>query len=105
MIDEGLEKTVRWYLNNKAWWMPLLTRQELEKGLVKKHDISFGKTGQLARELQKFKGIVALGREQVDLADTAACGEVILRYNPSAVINAAAYTSVDKAEEEEDLAT
>jgi dTDP-glucose 4,6-dehydratase len=25
-IDEGLEKTVRWYLDNKDWWRPLLDR-------------------------------------------------------------------------------
>lgn len=26
-LDEGLRRTVRWYLDNKAWWHPLLTRQ------------------------------------------------------------------------------
>ena len=36
MIDEGLEKTVRWYLNNKAWWMPLLTRQGVGERFGKK---------------------------------------------------------------------
>ncbi len=25
-IEEGLEHTVRWYLNNEAWWRPLLKR-------------------------------------------------------------------------------
>ena len=25
-IDEGLEKTVRWYLGNEDWWRPLLDR-------------------------------------------------------------------------------
>jgi dTDP-glucose 4,6-dehydratase len=25
-IDEGLEKTVRWYLDNEDWWRPLLNR-------------------------------------------------------------------------------
>ncbi|MDC0983393.1 dTDP-glucose 4,6-dehydratase [Amylibacter sp.] len=25
-IDEGLEKTVRWYLDNEDWWWPLLNR-------------------------------------------------------------------------------
>ena len=25
-IDEGLEKTVRWYLDNEDWWRPLLDR-------------------------------------------------------------------------------
>ena len=26
-LEEGLRKTVRWYLDNAAWWQPLLTRQ------------------------------------------------------------------------------
>ena len=26
-VEEGLERTVRWYLNNEAWWRPLLGRQ------------------------------------------------------------------------------
>ncbi len=26
-VDEGLRRTVRWYLDNKAWWQPLLDRQ------------------------------------------------------------------------------
>lgn len=25
-IEEGLEKTVRWYLDNEKWWLPLLNR-------------------------------------------------------------------------------
>ena len=25
-LDEGLRKTVRWYLDNEAWWKPLQTR-------------------------------------------------------------------------------
>ena len=23
-VEEGLERTVRWYLENEAWWRPLL---------------------------------------------------------------------------------
>jgi len=26
-VEEGLERTVRWYLDNEAWWRPLLNRQ------------------------------------------------------------------------------
>jgi dTDP-glucose 4,6-dehydratase len=26
-VEEGLRRTVRWYLDNEAWWRPLLTRQ------------------------------------------------------------------------------
>ena len=64
----------------------------------------FGKTGQVGRELQKLKGIFCLDRVKVDLVDTKACMEAITHYKPSAVINAAAYTAVDKAEEQEEIA-
>ncbi len=26
-VEEGLRRTVRWYLDNESWWRPLLTRQ------------------------------------------------------------------------------
>ena len=26
-VEEGLERTVRWYLENEEWWRPLLARQ------------------------------------------------------------------------------
>ena len=26
-VEEGLEKTVRWYLDNESWWRSLQTRQ------------------------------------------------------------------------------
>ena len=64
----------------------------------------FGKTGQVAIELQRSSDVMALGRDEVDLADPAACAAVIREHAPKAVINAAAYTAVDRAEEEEHLA-
>lgn len=60
----------------------------------------FGRTGQVARELQRFDGIMALGREEADLNDPVACAEIIAKTDADAVINAAAYTAVDKAETE-----
>ena len=65
----------------------------------------FGKTGQVATELQRLGGVVALGRDDVDLLDPAACAAAIRKHAPMAVINAAAYTTVDRAEDEEYLAT
>lgn len=65
----------------------------------------FGKTGQVASELQRLSGVMALGREDVDLSDPTACAVAIREHAPKAVINAAAYTAVDRAEEEEHLAT
>lgn len=64
----------------------------------------FGKTGQLAQELAVYDGVICLGRDQADLSHPAACAAAIRQAAPQAVINAAAYTAVDKAEEEEALA-
>lgn len=65
----------------------------------------FGKTGQVANELQRQADVLALGRDQADLSNPESCAKAILQSDASAVINAAAYTAVDKAEEEEALAT
>ena len=64
----------------------------------------FGRTGQVGIELQTYQDVRALGREEVDLSDPNACVEAIKYNQPKAVINAAAYTAVDKAEVEEELA-
>ena len=65
----------------------------------------FGRTGQVATELRaRAPGATYLGRAEADLADPAACAAAIRAARPEAVINAAAYTAVDKAETEEDLA-
>ena len=65
----------------------------------------FGKTGQVARELQQLGTVMALGREEANLSDPQACADAIRNHAPDAVINAAAYTDVDQAEGEEAIAT
>ena len=65
----------------------------------------FGKTGQVARELQQLGTVMALGREEANLSDPQACADAIRHHSPDAVINAAAYTAVDQAEDEEEIAT
>jgi len=65
----------------------------------------FGKTGQVAIELQRSSDVFALGRDQADFSDPVACAQRIRAFAPHAVINAAAYTAVDKAEADEELAT
>lgn len=64
----------------------------------------FGKTGQVATELQLQANVTALDRAAADLTDPAACAAAIRAHRPDVVINAAAYTAVDRAEEEEPLA-
>lgn len=66
----------------------------------------FGRTGQVALELQRLApDATYLGRDRADLSDPAACAAAILAAKPTAVINAAAWTAVDKAETEEEAAT
>ena len=64
----------------------------------------FGETGQVARELAALDDVMCLDRAAADLSDPAACAAQILAQRPAAVINVAAYTAVDKAEEDEALA-
>lgn len=65
----------------------------------------FGQTGQVARELARrlLVGVAAtfLGRGQADLADPDACAAAVMAADADVVINAAAWTAVDKAETEE----
>lgn len=62
----------------------------------------FGSTGQVATELKRLApDATFLGRAQADLSDPAACAAAIRAARPTAVINAAAWTAVDKAEAEE----
>lgn len=66
----------------------------------------FGKTGQVAQELAHLAPkAIFLGRDAADLSDPAACAAAIRAHAPWGVINAAAYTAVDKAESDEALAT
>lgn len=66
----------------------------------------FGRSGQVAQELQRLApGALYLSRAEADLLDPAACAAQILAHRPRAVINAAAWTAVDRAESEEAAAT
>jgi dTDP-4-dehydrorhamnose reductase len=66
----------------------------------------FGRTGQVATELaRRLPGAVFLGRGEADLMDPAACAAAIRAARPEVVINAAAWTAVDRAEAEEAAAT
>lgn len=71
--------------------------------------LQFGTTGQLAIELLRQApahdvAITALSRAEADLADPAACARHVMEARPDLVVIAAAYTAVDLAETEQDLA-
>jgi dTDP-4-dehydrorhamnose reductase len=67
-----------------------------------------GRNGQLGRALAPALAplgeIVALDRAALDLADLAAIPGTVARHKPDLVVNAAAYTAVDRAESEAELA-
>ena len=75
--------------------------------------IVFGKDGQLGKAFQKVLAITPfskiaeiqfVGRSDVDLADQEGIRRILNAFSPSIIINAAAYTAVDKAEDEVDIA-
>jgi len=67
-----------------------------------------GKNGQVGRELQsllpRFGEVIALDRQQLDLAKPDDIRRVVREVQPGLIVNAAAYTAVDQAEKEEPAA-
>ncbi|MBB1399449.1 dTDP-4-dehydrorhamnose reductase [Pseudoalteromonas sp. SG44-8] len=67
-----------------------------------------GKNGQVAWELQQscpsHITAHALGRNEIDITDPQSIELVITQLKPAIIINASAYTAVDKAESEQDEA-
>ena len=68
-----------------------------------------GRNGQvgweLARSLMPLGEVFALDRTKCDLSRPETISNVVQAIKPDVIVNAAAYTAVDKAEEEEGLAT
>lgn len=70
-----------------------------------------GKNGQvgscLVSQLTESSSIdfLALGRDELDITNAEQVNEIVNKYQPTVIINAAAYTYVDKAESEIELAT
>lgn len=68
-----------------------------------------GKDGQVGWQLQRSLAplgtVTAVGRAECDLTDAAQLRQLIRTNKPRIIVNAAAYTAVDKAETEEELAT
>lgn len=68
-----------------------------------------GKEGQVARSMAALgpamgAEIVLVGRPELDLADPASVHSALAGARPDVIVSAAAYTAVDKAETERDLA-
>lgn len=119
-FESGLRKTVEWYLANERWWRPLrksvyagerlglLPTPAHARGQGDRPVLIVGRKGQVAIALGR-RGFgdaphVALGSDQADLTDPDMLARVFAETKPRLVVNAAAYTAVDKAESETDLA-
>ena len=67
-----------------------------------------GAHGQLGFELQRTApgnlDVASVGRPEIDISDSDSIERVVQQYQPDVIINAAAYTAVDKAESEAQLA-
>ena len=67
-----------------------------------------GANGQLGRSLSLLKpkdvNLISPSRNELDLTDNKRCFEIVKDLRPDWIINAAAYTNVDKAEEEKEIA-
>jgi dTDP-4-dehydrorhamnose reductase len=69
--------------------------------------IVIGKSGQLAQELAGLslpEKLVFFGRNDIDITSLDSIEATLSKYNPTAIINASAYTAVDKAETDKDQA-
>jgi dTDP-4-dehydrorhamnose reductase len=78
----------------------------MNEGLI----VVTGANGQLGQEFQRlaanysdFEFLFTSSRE-LDITDREACSTFFAKYNPEVVINCAAYTRVDQAEEESEMA-
>ena len=78
------------------------------KYMTEKMVLIFGKTGQLGWELQRalapLGDVHAFGPDELDLTRLSALTTLIREMKPQVVVNASAYTAVDKAESEPELA-
>ena len=89
-----------------------MTERAAETTIAKATDgpriLIVGNAGQLGRELEQFFAgvgpIVAVDRESVDLADEEQTRALVRRAAPDVILNAAAYTAVDRAETEKTAA-
>lgn len=69
-----------------------------------------GRSGQVAQSLVEAAKarpgieLIAMGRPDLDISDQASVDQAVADIDPDMVINAAAYTAVDKAEEEREAA-
>jgi dTDP-4-dehydrorhamnose reductase len=66
--------------------------------------VVIGKSGQLAHEIMRLAGddsVHCFGRDDINILDAVSLASVLNRFQPEGIINASAYTAVDKAESDQ----
>lgn len=94
---------------------PILSEKDLKAPLLKDSDVNFslkfmvtGVNGQLGHDvMMQLKemdfDVIAPSRDEFDLTNKEQVKTYIIREKPDVIIHCAAYTAVDKAEDEKDL--
>jgi dTDP-4-dehydrorhamnose reductase len=94
-FESALKATIDWYTQNESWWKPL----KEQKVMI------LGAQGMLGKELSNvFPKTIQLDLQEVDITNQKAISECIAQNRPDVVINAAAYTDVDGAEANKEIA-
>lgn len=95
-----------------ATWNDCLTIKKTESGdiysMAEHRILVLGRGGQIGWELQRtlmpIGSVIAYGHNEIDLANAASLQRVIQEVKPQVIVNAAAYTAVDRAEQEPEQA-
>ncbi|CAN5384707.1 hypothetical protein BH11BAC5_BH11BAC5_23410 [soil metagenome] len=96
-----------WWKNNERYFYPA-TSTPSHESLKTRPIVIIGKSGTLGKAfsticLQRNLPNVLLGRDEADITNLMKLKNMIARYRPWAIINAAGFTDVDKAEEQRNL--
>jgi dTDP-4-dehydrorhamnose reductase len=87
---------------------PLRSRTSLRDDVTRPTILVTGANGQLGYELARLLPahgeVTALDRSRLDLADVDAIRATVEAIRPQLIVNAAAYTAVDRAEGEQQVA-
>lgn len=108
---QGLEETVCWYADHRAWWEPLKARwRGTSSGRIRAAVMTrwlvTGAGGMLGTDLaaaltSRAEPVTGMDRASLDVTDAAAVTDAIAGCRPDVVVNCTAWTAVDDAEASE----
>ena len=115
-FESGLERTINWYLHNSNGGLPYVSefiaanawaslRWRADRMASAVPILVVGKSGQLGRCLFEAAScrnirVIVAGRPDFDIEHRETVDRALTAFDPGVLINAAAYTAVDKAETE-----